>query len=253
MLSSNSIKYIKSLQHKKFRKEYGLFVAEGSRLVDDIISSELIVDSIFHTEEWEPTRLAQEIKCELISGKEMSRISGLTTPSSVLAIVKTPHAKPNLSNLEKSFTLALDDIQDPGNLGTIIRLADWFGIETIICSPATADAFSPKVVQSSMGAIARVEIVYTDLEDVLEYAVKRGIAVYGAFLEGENIYTATLDNYGIAVMGNEGNGISGKVGKLIPNRITIPSFAGKGRGSESLNVAMATAVICSEFRRRSIG
>lgn len=253
MLSTNSIKYIKSLQQKKYRKEFGLFVAEGPRLVNDILESELTVDSVFHTEEWVPNRKFDGIKLEMVSEKEMARISGLTTHSSIIALVKIPNYKSNYENLENSFSLALDDIQDPGNLGTIIRLADWFGIESIFCSLSTADAFSPKVIQSTMGAIARVKIVYTHLNDLLTYANGKKVHIYGAFLEGESIYTSTLEKNAIVVMGNEGNGISDSVGKLIPNRITIPSFANTGKGSESLNVAMATAVVCSEFKRRFMG
>lgn len=251
MLSANSIKFIKSLQQKKFRKETGLFVAEGPRLVKDILSSDLSVHSIYYTEGWEREALTNE-SSTAISEKEMRRISGLTTPTPVLALIRMPHLNTDMSSLGKSLTIALDDIQDPGNLGTIIRLADWFGIDTIFCSLETADAFSPKVVQATMGAIARVKIVYTNLFDLLSKANSENFSVYGAFLNGDNIYTTPLNSSGIIVMGNEGNGISDKLGELIKRKVTIPSFTEDGKGSESLNVAMATAIICSEFKRRSI-
>ncbi|PKP35559.1 MAG: RNA methyltransferase [Bacteroidetes bacterium HGW-Bacteroidetes-15] len=252
MISSNTIKFIKLLQQKKFRKESGLFVAEGHRLVIDLLNSDLKIDSIYSVGDWGLENNIFNVNHEQISEREMSRISGLTTPSQVLALVKIPSLQINIENVKDSLTLALDDIQDPGNLGTIIRLSDWFGIETVFCSSGTTDAYSPKVVQATMGAIARVRIVYSDIKMLISNANQQSIPVYGTFLNGENIYSSQLTGNGIVVMGNEGNGISDEIGKLIPNRLTIPSFAEKGNGSESLNVAMATAIVCSEFKRRAI-
>jgi RNA methyltransferase, TrmH family len=250
MLTANSIKFVKSLQNKKHRKEFGLFVAEGPKLVLELIESNLSIETVYYTINWEKPATAKAIKYELVSPKEMERISGLTTPSSVLAVIKIPNQSFLLSDLNASISIALDDIQDPGNLGTIIRLADWFGLEYIFCSNGTVDAFSPKVVQSTMGAISRVKIVYVDLATFFEDIKKHNIPISGTFLDGENIYNSELPKNGIIVLGNEGNGISEVIEKHVNQRITIPSFTAKGKGSESLNVAMATAIICSEFKRR---
>lgn len=251
MLTTNTIKFIKSLQQKKFRKESGLFVAEGHRLVSDLIHSSITIDAVYHTQEWED---AGDINSNyhLVSAKEMARISGLTTPSSVLGLFKIPSNEVSLERLSEELTLVLDDIQDPGNLGTIIRLADWFGIKSVICSHGTADAFSPKVIQATMGAIARINLSYFDIVDLTSRAKNQGMDVFGTFLDGDNIYTSKLQLKGLVVMGNEGNGISPEVAKHITKRITIPSFVAKGVTSESLNVAMATAIVCSEFKRRTI-
>jgi TrmH family RNA methyltransferase len=250
MLTANTIKFLKSLQQKKFRKEYGLFVAEGAKLVSDLVQSHFEIDTIYHTSEWVIESTSKKLNYELISNKEMLRISGLATPSPVLATLKTPNEGLSIKSIDKTLSIALDDIQDPGNLGTIIRLSDWFGIESIICSMDTVDAFSPKVVQASMGAISRVKVVYVDLSSFLANAKKAGIPIYGTFLNGEDIYNTDLSKSGIVVMGNEGNGISREIEILITQRVTIPSFAFTGAGSESLNVAMSTAIICSEFKRR---
>jgi TrmH family RNA methyltransferase len=251
MLTANTIKFIKSLQNKKYRKEHGLFIAEGPKLVEDLIESDLSIDTIYYTTNWDNPISARGMKFELISQKDMYRISGLTSPSSVLATIKIPQANFLFSDFSKTIGIALDDIQDPGNLGTIIRLADWFGVEYIFCSKGTVDAFSPKVVQATMGAISRVKLVYVDLVNFLEDTRKNNIPIFGTFLDGEDIYNTDLPLNGIVVMGNEGSGISKSVERLITSRLTIPSFASKGMGSESLNVAMATAIICSEFKRRT--
>jgi TrmH family RNA methyltransferase len=252
MISANSIKNIKSLQQKKFRNQYGVFVAEGSKLVNDILKSSLEVESIYHTPEWASNDILGAVKVENINPREMERISGLTTPSPVLAIVKIPENRISVSPSNGTITLALDEVQDPGNLGTIIRIADWFGISNIICSKGTADAYAPKVVQATMGAIARVKLFYTDLPDYIDKAKSNNIPVFGTFLSGDNIYSANLPTNGIVVMGNEGKGISDEVEKMISQRLTIPNFGLSGDSSESLNVAMATAIVCSEFKRRTI-
>ncbi len=252
MLTANSIKFIKSLQLKKFRNLEGLFVAEGSRLVNDLLQSTISIQQVYHTADWENNSQIEDNRFQLISAKEMTRISGLTTPTSVLAIAKIPEIALDINQTRNSLTLALENIQDPGNLGTIIRLADWFGIRTIVCSAETADAFAPKVVQATMGAIARVKVIYADLIPFLQDASTHKIPVFGTFLNGDNIYSAPLAKNGIVVLGNEGNGISNDVSGLVTQRITIPSFTEDGTTSESLNVAMATAIVCSEFRRRII-
>ena len=183
--------------------------------------------------------------------EEMKKISGLSTPSNVFALVYIPEYEITEFESQKSLTLALDDIQDPGNLGTIIRLADWFGIDNIICSQGTVDAFSPKVIQSCMGAISRVKVIYCNLEETLrDLKAKQNLSIYGTFMEGENIYSANLSSTGVIVMGNEGNGISPDIEKIISRKIHIPAFTTDRTVVESLNVAMATAIVCSEFRRR---
>lgn len=250
MLSKNNIKYINSLRVKKYRNELGVFIAEGERLVDEIIQSLMNLKTIYHTLTWDNSKI-KGFESVLVSDDEMKKISGLSTPSNVLALVSIPDYKINTLDLSKSLALALDGIQDPGNLGTIIRLADWFGIETIICSNETVDAFSPKVIQSCMGAISRVKVIYSDLSVLLtDYRKEFNLPVYGTFMEGGNIYSENLSHTGIIVMGNEGNGISREVERLVSNKIHIPSFAPNRTTVESLNVAMAAAIVCSEFKRR---
>jgi TrmH family RNA methyltransferase len=241
MLSKAAISLISSLEKKKFRDELGLFVAEGEKLVADLRQT-LKVKSIYATGK------SSIDGAELISEAEMKKISFLKNPASTLGVFHTPHHgefKPSASSL----TLALDDIQDPGNLGTIIRLCDWFGIDTLLCSLRTVDCYNPKVVQATMGAIAHICVRYVDLPAQLLAAKKIGIPILGTFLEGKNIYQETLPSGGIVVMGNEGNGISKEVAELVDEKLYIPSFARGRQASESLNVAMAFAVICSELRR----
>jgi TrmH family RNA methyltransferase len=253
MIGKNTIKRIQSLQQKKFRRELGLFVAEGERLVNDILLSDLRVETLYHTLEWRPVKGKSSPEQIEISELEMKKISGLSTQSTVLALIRIPDREIIIEDIIDSLTIVLDDIQDPGNLGTIIRLADWFGIEHVVCSIGTVDAYSPKVIQATMGAISRVKITYVDIIEFIGNASKMGIAAYGTFMEGKNIYQTDLAQQAIVIMGNEGNGISQDVEKLITQRLTIPSFSGKKSTSESLNVAMATAIVCSEFRRRLIG
>lgn len=250
MLSKKAIKYINSLRVKKFRNESNLFIAEGERLVGEIIESQLKVKTIYYNSDWSSNIKGFDFECVEISNDEMKKISGLTTPSKLLAVVDIPNYSISDCKIENSLTLALDDIQDPGNLGTIIRLADWFGIDSILCSNNTVDAYSPKVVQACMGAISRVKIIYYDLENVLQNTKKLNLPVYGTFMEGANIYSENLAKSGVVVMGNEGNGISKGIEKLITKKIHIPSFANNRTTVESLNVAMATAIVLSEFRRR---
>ncbi|QKG81211.1 TrmH family RNA methyltransferase [Tenuifilum thalassicum] len=243
MLTKNAIKHIKSLSQKKFRRELGLFVAEGVKLVDELIAGKFRIKEVYRTEAYPIPNV--DCRINTVSMSEMKRISNLVTPTDVLAIV----AYPTYSLVPKITTelvLALDTVQDPGNLGTIIRLADWFGIDTIVCSEGCADAFSPKTIQATMGAIAHVKIHYTNLEQWLKQQVD--VPIYGACMAGENIYSLKKSNQGIIVMGNEGNGISPKVEKLLTHKVTIPSFAKNRTHVESLNVAMATAIFLSEFQ-----
>lgn len=250
MLSKTLLKLIKSLELKKFRKEYGLFVAEGGKTVCDLINLNLEAKHIIATKEWLENH--KEIKnnniCE-VSEEELKRASFLRTPQGVLAVFKQPQYDIDITTPEQELCLALDNVQDPGNLGTIIRIADWFGIENIYCSTGSADAYNPKTIQATMGAIGRVKIHYINLADMLS-TIKGKANIYGTFLDGENIYGQHLENKGIIVMGNEGNGISEECGKLINKRLFVPNYPTERSTSESLNVSVATAIICSEFRRR---
>nr|WP_320058373.1 RNA methyltransferase [uncultured Bacteroides sp.] len=249
-LSKNKIKYIHSLEQKKTRKEEKAFLAEGPKLVDDLLGH-FSCRYLAATNEWlseHPSIIADEIA--EVSAEELSRASLLKAPQQVLAIFEQAKHKIELEKAQKSLSLALDDIQDPGNLGTIIRLADWFGIEQIFCSPGTVDVYNPKTIQATMGAIARVKVNYTPLPDLI--ASLRGIPAYGTFLDGEDLYQKPLSEAGLIVMGNEGNGISKEVENLVSHRLYIPNYPQERQTSESLNVAIATAVVCAEFRRQMI-
>ncbi len=249
MLSKAKIKYIRSLEVKKFRNEYQTFVAEGNKLVAELINQfecELLVAKT----SWLATQGNIQTDELLMDdeGEGIKKASFLKTPQDVLAVFKQPIYSLADINTDEGLVLALDGIQDPGNLGTIIRIADWFGIRHIVCSTDTTDAFSPKTVQATMGALARVQIHYTDLSS---YLGEQKTAIFGSFLDGEDIYTKHLPQSGIIVMGNEGNGIRNSVEETITDRLFIPPFPAEQETSESLNVAVATAIICSEFRRQN--
>ena len=250
MLSKNDIKIIKSLELKKFRTEKGLFVAEGHKTVGVFLGRfECIL--LVATQDWPDSRKsipAQRI--ETVTADELKRASLLQNPQNVLAVFRIPANDISLSDAAAgNLVLALDDIQDPGNLGTIVRIADWFGIKDIFCSKGTADIYNPKAVQATMGALARVNVHYTDLKQSLD-SLSAKVPVYGTFLEGEIIYDTTLSANGVIIMGNEGNGISNEIKQAVTRKLYIPNWPQGAPTSESLNVAIATAVVCSEFRRR---
>jgi TrmH family RNA methyltransferase len=242
MLTKNQIKLITSLSQKKFRNQHQLFIVEGRKGVNEFLNSSLELHHLFSTADDFKIELD---KCSIITEAELKKISNLKTPNSVLALFKIPTTKTVDSS---KLILALDDIRDPGNLGTIIRLCDWFGIEDVICSIGTVDCYNPKVVQATMGSLTRISIHYLDLEKFLKLSA---VPKIGAYMEGENIYNYTLSQSGILVMGNEANGISPKIEGLIDKKITIPRF-GNLKSTESLNVATATAIFLSEFSRRTI-
>lgn len=246
-MTRSDIQLVRSLSDKRGRSEHGLFIAEGAKLIGELRRSDLRIRRIFATE-----GLFEGPEVECVTEKEMERLSLLKTPSNSLAIVEIPRYRLDAAHVGQRLTLALDDVQNPGNLGTIIRLADWFGIGEILCSPATADCFNPKVVQATMGAILRVRVHYVELAPLLAQAAARGVPVYGTFLEGENLYDAQLGDGGIIVMGNEGRGVRPDVAQTVTRKLFIPPFPAERRASESLNVAMATGVVCAEFRRRGI-
>ena len=250
MISKNQLKYIRQLEQKKYRRREGVFVAEGTKVVGDLLQR-YRPEAVFATADWQaPTGITPQ----LVTDDELRRISFLQHPQQVLALFPLPvNSKPSTVNCKPStvnsdLSLALDGVQDPGNLGTIIRIADWFGISTIICSEDTVDAWNPKVVQATMGSIARVNIIYLNLPDFLD-TLPADFPVYGTFLDGDNIYTQELTPNGLIIMGNEGNGISEAVRSKVNRRLLIPDFH-QGPTADSLNVAIATAITCSEFRRR---
>lgn len=249
MLSKNQIKTIQSLNQKKFRNKYNKFVVEGTKSISDILKS-MDIELIVCTREWYDSHknLVVNIEFEIVDNKTFGKCSQLKNPQEVLAIVKIPTITPNIEQINNSLSLALDGVQDPGNLGTIIRLADWFGIKNIICSKETVDAYNPKTVQATMGAIGRVNLIYTNLYAFLQNYKNN---IFGTFLEGDIIYNTSLPNKGIIVMGNEGNGISDTIKQLVSKKLYIPDYPQNTTGSESLNVAVATAIICYEFRRNS--
>ena len=248
MISKNLIKLIKSLEQKKYRKREKLFVAEGPKVVDDLMAL-MAPQRIIATSEWYKGKQVSEDV--VVTEDEIRKVSFLQHPQDVLALFGLPEMEElPVEQLRDHLTLALDDVQDPGNLGTIIRLADWFGIEHIICNLGTADAYSPKVVQATMGSIARVKLHYTNLADYLEQ-LQDAVPVYGTFLDGNNLYAEKLSPSGIIIMGNEGNGISGQVERYVTKRLLIPSYPAERPTAESLNVAIATAITCAEFRRKN--
>ena len=246
MLSKNQIKLIKSLETKKNRKREGLFVAEGPKVVGDLLRAGFLPHSIFCIDECSIPN-THHLTPILVTDDELRRISFLQHPQEVLAIFHIPIQPSAIRPQPSALSLALDGVQDPGNVGTIIRIADWFGIGHIYCSPDTADVYNPKVVQATMGSLAHVTITYCDLVPFLREA---DVPIYGTLLDGADIYQQTLTDKGIIVMGNEGNGISPEVRQLVTDKLLIPNFNKNHETAESLNVAIATAITLSEFRRR---
>ena len=249
MISKNQIKFVRQLEQKKFRKAENLFIAEGHKVVGDLLAAGFRPTQLFATNEWiscHPTVSAIEVTPD-----ELARVSLQQHPQQVLALFPIPNYDPSFPIAQhlSSLSLLLDNIQDPGNLGTIIRIADWFGIDTIYCSTGTVDVWNPKVVQATMGSIARVKIIYIEPETLFNQ-LPPDYPIYGTFLDGDNIYTQQLTPHGLIVMGNEGNGISDAVRKRVSKKLLIPDFH-KGDTADSLNVAIATAITCSEFRRRA--
>lgn len=243
---------MRSLEMKKFRSENNMFIAEGNKLVEDMLPF-FECELLLAKNSWLATQ--GNIKAEellIVEEEDIRKASLLKNPQDVIALFRIPSWNLNDVNPQESLVIALDGIQDPGNLGTIIRVADWFGITDIVCSEDTADAFSPKTVQSTMGALTRVKVHYTHLQSYLEKEAAKNTAIYGTFLDGENIYDKTLSQNGIIVMGNEGNGIRSSLESVINNKLFIPSYPPERETSESLNVAMATGIVCAEFRRREL-
>ena len=247
MISKNKIKYIRSLELKKNRNKEGKFVAEGFKVVDDLLALQP-ADLIVATGEWlQGKHFGAETEVIEVTDEELKKVSFLQHPQQVLAVFKQATSG-DYSIHTSELSLALDGVQDPGNLGTIIRIADWFGITHIYCSQDTADVYNPKVVQATMGSIARVKVEYGDLLGLVE-SLPADVPVYGTLLDGDNIYQQKLENRGLIVMGNEGKGISPALAKKVNHKLLIPNFPEGRATADSLNVAIATAITCSEFRR----
>ena len=239
MVSKSQIKLITSLGQKKYRQKNGLFVAEGIKVIRELLNSDFRLDKLFASEAIFDVSKDQFV---LTEERDLKKISFLKTPQTALGLFKIPQQ--NLGVLE-DLTVALDGVRDPGNLGTIIRLCDWFGVKNLVCSTDTVDCFNPKVIQSTMGSITRVNVVYKNLSEFLQ---SQDIVSYGTFMDGENVYQKRLQQKSVLVLGNEANGINPEIENLISEKISIPQF-GKSQETESLNVATATAIFLSEFRR----
>ena len=253
MISKNTIKRLNSLSQKKYRNKEWLFLVEGDKMVLELASSALIVAELFLTANFEHDYKKSGLKTEKVSvveKTELKKISQLKTPQNSLAVCRIPKIKPVPDKIDDSLSVYLDGIQDPGNMGTIVLLCDWFGIQHLFCSPDTVDLYNPKVIQSSMGSFMRVNVYECELEAVKALAAASGAVIYGAFMNGENIYDENLAERSILVVGNEGNGIRESSEAFIDKKISIPNFSENNSKAESLNVSVATAIICSEFKRR---
>jgi len=247
-LSKNKIKYIQSLKDKKHRLEHGTFVAEGTKLVFDLLATCRCQFVVALPEVLDSHRHIVSDEIIVANANELKKATFLKTPPPIIGVFYRPTYDISTLNFDKKLTLVLDGIQDPGNMGTIVRLADWFGIEHIICSPDTADIYNPKTVQATMGAIARVKVHYTNLPDFLQQ--HSHLPIYGTSLDGKNIYTESLSEIGFIVMGSEGSGIRPDVMQAVNRKLFIPNFPIERETSDSLNVSVAAGIICGEFRRR---
>ncbi|MDA3952209.1 MAG: RNA methyltransferase [Bacteroidales bacterium] len=255
MLSKNKIKFFNSIKKKKYRDINQCFFAEGEKLVDELLNSDLKIIEIYATSEWINLNEQQITKRNAdvieISENELNKISSLTTPNKVIVIAKQTCFDFNINEISKELNIFLENINDPGNLGTIIRIADWFGIENIFCSKESVDMYNPKVVQASMGAIYRTKIHYVDsVKFLTDIKSLENFNIYGTFLEGNNIYKEDLDKNGLIIMGSESHGISNTISSFINKKLFIPNYPIMKKTSESLNISTATSIVCSEFRRR---
>ncbi|MCK4678741.1 MAG: RNA methyltransferase [Bacteroidales bacterium] len=256
MLSLNRIKWINSLKVNKYRKIHGQFIVEGTKVVVDLLKSEFSITFLFATSNWLDKHRKQienlQITVEEVSLSDLKKISTLLTPSEVLCTVEIPHVPFNKNIVNQDFVLALESIRDPGNLGTIIRTADWFGINHIICSTDCVDVYNPKVIQATMGSITRVQVYFMDLVEIFKNK-PRNIKVYGTMLEGENIHQVRFENNGLILIGNESTGISENLLPFLDKKIYIPSFTNINHtspGIDSLNAAQACTVLCYEIRKQ---
>ena len=250
-LTNSTIKFIASLGRKKNREGNGCFVAEGTKCVRDTwdhFNCRMIVATRNWYEQFGHSGHLDKIA--FASRQQMQRMSQFSTAAEVIAVYDIPHLTISSDEVRNSLNIVLDNVQDPGNLGTIIRLADWFGIKNIFCTRDTVDVYNHKVVQATMGAISHVKVHYCDIEELI--ARYPGLPVYGTFLDGDNIYRQEVENRGFVIFGNEGKGISPQLARLVSRRLLIPAFAASGEAPESLNVGVAAAITISEFRRRTV-
>ena len=257
MISKNTIKFIKSLQIKKIRDQERLFVIEGDKLVKEFLAANASVMMVVAKPEF-LAGLSVDLKKQVnekveVSYEELKQVSTLKTPHNALAIVRMPDTDLNIADILKELCVALDFVQDPGNMGTIIRAAGWFGIKNIVCSTDCVDVYNPKVVQASMGALLHVNVYYADLKKIFATAKERSVPVFGTLLEGSSIYSHKLNAKGIILLGNESKGISGDLLDFVTEKIKIPKFSSAREGIDSLNVGMAAAIVFSEFLRKSAG
>lgn len=256
MLSNTIIKSLRKLKTKKYRMESGLFCVEGEKIVGEALLSGISIDTLIGEQEWiqSNSRLINNAKVKKVITTNiggLKSISNLETPNKVIAVCHSIQNKLKVPALKDKLALVLDNIQEPGNLGTIIRLAEWFGVNDIICSHNTVELYNPKVIQSAMGSVFRVKLFYLLLPDFLEeYKICNSNPVFGTFIDGESIYDADLTHHGLIIMGNESKGISKELLPYISKKVSIPSFSANKHYPNSLNVSAAAAVICSEFRRR---
>ena len=252
MLSKQITKIIQNLEKKKFREKYNLFKIEGEKLVAELLRSPLAVHAIIAYPEWIQANGHLLGKNQVLETDEkgMKTISNFQSLPHVMALAEIPNHPYHPDEVAGTLSLVLNGIQDPGNLGTILRIADWFGVSHLLCDRDCASIYNPKCVQASMGAIFRVHAYYLDLPAAISQLKAKGMPVFGTFLDGENIYTSPLPSQGLIIMGNEGKGIAEDIGKLADFRLTIPNFTPAGASSESLNVGVATGIILSEFKRR---
>lgn len=252
-LSKAKTSIINSLSMKKFRMEHNLFIAEGHKIVSELITSDLNIKYLIYNEEKEIPSLTGDFEVFITNDSGMKKISNLKTPSSILAVVEIRTLTLDCESFKNKLTMCVDDIQDPGNLGTIIRICDWFGIENLICSNNSADLYNPKVIQATMGAFLRVNVFYEDLEVFIpRYSRITSHKCFGTFLEGDNIYKTELPEAGLFVLGNEGRGISPEIESKLDSKLFIPPFSVGRTHAESLNIASAASIVCSEFRRRGL-
>ena len=253
MISKNTIKRLNSLSQKKYRNKEKLFLVEGDKMVMELMDSSYEIETLYLTEEFVASfakigKVPENVV--IVNHAELKKISQLQTPQNSLAVCRIPVPLEIPDKLNENLSIYLDGIRDPGNFGTIIRICDWFGIRDLFCSADSVDLYNPKVIQASMGSFTRVNIYESEFAVVRELAKKSGTAIYGAFMDGTNVYTENLSGNSLLVMGNEGNGISETVEHLIDRKISIPSFSNERNQAESLNVSVATAILCSEFKRR---
>jgi TrmH family RNA methyltransferase len=252
MITKKQIQFLTSLQIKKYRNEHGFFIAEGEKIAEYLLSSSYKIESIYATSEWfkaHEYKYDSSVNLYEIKANEFERISGLKTPQEVLIVVAIPINQLELNSLKKGLTLIFDEIKDPGNLGTIIRIADWFGIKNVICSPDSVDVYNPKVIQATMGSFCNVKVSYMLLEELFLW--NKFLPVYGTTLIGENIYDCDLKKDALIIFGNESRGINHLLNKFISHEIKILSFNDNLLKAESLNISIATGIVCSEFRRRT--